>query len=116
MCLHTGRMRLRLYLLRYRADGIWTPPFGGGDRRSGSAFRPGIASRPWVAPDGQALDHITNLVFMGMGEPMHNYDNTLKALRILNMPEGLNIGARHMTISTVGLVPGIMGLPTSLCK
>jgi 23S rRNA (adenine2503-C2)-methyltransferase len=65
---------------------------------------------PWIAPDGQAIDRVTNLVFMGMGEPLHNYDQTLKAVRILNMPEGLNIGARHMTISTVGLVPGILRL------
>jgi 23S rRNA (adenine2503-C2)-methyltransferase len=65
---------------------------------------------PWLAPDGQAIDRVTNLVFMGMGEPLHNYDNTLKAVRILNMPEGLNVGARHMTLSTVGLVPGILRL------
>ena len=69
-----------------------------------------LRERPWVAPDGQQIDHVTNLVFMGMGEPLHNYDNTLKALRILNMPEGLRIGARHMTVSTVGLVPGILRL------
>ncbi|HEX8037024.1 MAG TPA: 23S rRNA (adenine(2503)-C(2))-methyltransferase RlmN [Ktedonobacterales bacterium] len=69
-----------------------------------------LRQRPWVAPDGQTIDRVTNLVFMGMGEPLHNYDNTLKAVRILNMPEGLNIGARHMTISTVGLVPGILRL------
>ncbi|HEX8998063.1 MAG TPA: 23S rRNA (adenine(2503)-C(2))-methyltransferase RlmN [Ktedonobacterales bacterium] len=69
-----------------------------------------LRERPWTAPDGQRIDRVTNLVFMGMGEPLHNYDNTLKALRILNMPEGLNIGARHMTVSTVGLVPGIRRL------
>jgi len=69
-----------------------------------------LRERPWVAPDGQTIDRVTNLVFMGMGEPLHNYDNTLKALQILNMPEGLNIGARHMTVSTVGLVPGILRL------
>ncbi len=69
-----------------------------------------LRERPWIAPDGQAIDHVTNLVFMGMGEPLHNYDNTLQALRILNMPEGLRIGARHMTVSTVGLVPGILRL------
>jgi 23S rRNA (adenine2503-C2)-methyltransferase len=69
-----------------------------------------LRQSPWIAPDGQAIDHLTNLVFMGMGEPMHNYDNTLKAIRVLNMPEGLNIGARHMTVSTVGLVPGILRL------
>jgi 23S rRNA (adenine2503-C2)-methyltransferase len=73
-------------------------------------FARALAREPWRAPDDQVIDHITNLVFMGMGEPLHNYDNTLKAVRILNMPEGLNIGARHMTISTVGLVPGILRL------
>ena len=69
-----------------------------------------LRERPWPAPDGQRIDRVTNLVFMGMGEPLHNYDNTLNAVRVLNMPQGLNIGARHMTISTVGLVPGILRL------
>lgn len=69
-----------------------------------------LRERPWIAPDGRPIDRVTNLVFMGMGEPLHNYSNTLKAVSILNMPEGLNIGARHMTISTVGLVPGILKL------
>ncbi|HEX6817073.1 MAG TPA: 23S rRNA (adenine(2503)-C(2))-methyltransferase RlmN [Ktedonobacterales bacterium] len=69
-----------------------------------------LKERPWIAPDGQMVDRVSNLVFMGMGEPMHNYDNTLKAVRILNMAEGLQIGARHMTISTVGVVPGILRL------
>ena len=50
---------------------------------------------------------VTNLVFMGMGEPLANYDNLLKAIRVLNDPEGLKIGARKITISTVGLVPMI---------
>jgi 23S rRNA (adenine2503-C2)-methyltransferase len=69
-----------------------------------------LRERPWTAPDGQVVDRVTNLVFMGMGEPMHNYDNTLRAVRILNMAEGLRIGARHMTISTAGIVPGILRL------
>ena len=69
-----------------------------------------LRAQPWQAPDGETIDRVSNLVFMGMGEPFHNYDNTLRAVRILNMPEGLNIGARHMTISTVGLVPGILRL------
>ncbi len=73
-------------------------------------FARDLRAHPWQAPDGQTINHVTNLVFMGMGEPLHNYDNTLKAIRILNMPEGLHIGARHMTISTVGLVPGIARL------
>ncbi len=69
-----------------------------------------LRAQPWQATDGETIDRVSNLVFMGMGEPFHNYDNTLRAVRILNMPEGLNIGARHMTISTVGLVPGILRL------
>ncbi|MFH0927874.1 MAG: 23S rRNA (adenine(2503)-C(2))-methyltransferase RlmN [bacterium] len=50
---------------------------------------------------------VSNVVVMGMGEPFHNYDNVLAALRILNHKDGLNIGARKITISTCGIVPGI---------
>ncbi|MBI3317603.1 MAG: 23S rRNA (adenine(2503)-C(2))-methyltransferase RlmN [Candidatus Omnitrophica bacterium] len=53
------------------------------------------------------VQRVTNVVFMGMGEPLANYENLLKAIRILNAPEGLKIGARRITISTVGLVPMI---------
>ena len=45
---------------------------------------------------------INNVVYMGMGEPLHNYDAVLKSVRILNHPEGKNIGIRHLTISTCG--------------
>ncbi len=69
-----------------------------------------LRRQPWIAPDGQVLDRLTNLVLMGMGEPLHNYEQTLKALYILNSPEGFGLGARHMTLSTVGLVPGILRL------
>ncbi len=48
---------------------------------------------------------VTNVVVMGMGEPFHNYDNTLHAIDRLNDADGLNLGARRFTISTVGLVP-----------
>jgi 23S rRNA (adenine2503-C2)-methyltransferase len=51
-----------------------------------------------------------NVVFMGMGEPLANYDATVRAARILAAPWGLGIGARHLTISTVGLVPQIRRL------
>jgi 23S rRNA (adenine2503-C2)-methyltransferase len=51
-----------------------------------------------------------NIVVMGMGEPLANYDELLRALRILNAPDGLHIGARHITISTCGVVPGIRRL------
>lgn len=52
-------------------------------------------------------EQVTNVVVMGMGEPFHNYDNTLAAVDRLNHPEGMNLGARRFTISTVGLVPMI---------
>ena len=51
-----------------------------------------------------------NIVVMGMGEPMANYENLLPALRILNAPWGLNFGARRITVSTSGIVPRIVEL------
>ncbi|MBI4336154.1 MAG: 23S rRNA (adenine(2503)-C(2))-methyltransferase RlmN [Candidatus Omnitrophica bacterium] len=53
---------------------------------------------------------VTNIVFMGMGEPLDNYDNVLKAIRIINAPYGLNIGQRKITISTSGVAPAIRRL------
>ncbi len=53
---------------------------------------------------------LNNLVFMGMGEPLDNYRSLMKAIRIANAPWGLAIGARRMTVSTVGIVPGIRQL------
>lgn len=53
---------------------------------------------------------ITNIVFMGMGEPLANYDNVLQAINILNSEETLNISMRRMTVSTCGLVPQIKRL------
>lgn len=52
-------------------------------------------------------ERCTNVVFMGMGEPFHNYEDVIRAARILHHPEGLNIGARHITISTAGVIPSI---------
>ena len=52
----------------------------------------------------------TNVVFMGMGEPMMNWNAVDPALTILNSPAGLGIGARHITVSTVGVLPGIVAL------
>ena len=62
---------------------------------------------------------VTNVVYMGMGEPLANYDNTLGSIRTLIDEQGLHIGIRHVTLSTVGLVPQIMelaneGLPLNL--
>ena len=51
-----------------------------------------------------------NVVFMGIGEPMANYDEVLAAIRVLNAPDGLGIGARRITVSTCGVVPGIRRL------
>ncbi|MDX1664120.1 MAG: 23S rRNA (adenine(2503)-C(2))-methyltransferase RlmN [Candidatus Promineifilaceae bacterium] len=60
-------------------------------------------ARQLAAEEGR----VTNIVMMGMGEPLHNYDNTLEAVERLTDEEGLNLGARRITISTVGLVPAI---------
>ena len=53
---------------------------------------------------------VTNIVFMGMGEPMMNWRAVDPVLTVLNDPRGLGIGARHITISTVGVLPGIIAL------
>lgn len=55
----------------------------------------------------QTNEHVTNIVMMGMGEPLHNYENTLTAVDRLTDERGFNLGARKITISTVGLVPAI---------
>jgi 23S rRNA (adenine2503-C2)-methyltransferase len=55
----------------------------------------------------QENEKVTNVVVMGMGEPFHNYENTLRAVEYLNHPEGFNLGQRRFTISTVGLIPMI---------
>jgi len=52
-------------------------------------------------------EQVTNIVFMGMGEPFHNYDATMAAISRLNHSDGMNLGARRFTLSTVGLVPVI---------
>jgi 23S rRNA (adenine2503-C2)-methyltransferase len=52
-------------------------------------------------------EKVTNVVFMGMGEPFMNYDEVMKAVRLINDNDKFNIGARHISVSTVGVVPGI---------
>jgi 23S rRNA (adenine2503-C2)-methyltransferase len=52
-------------------------------------------------------ERVTNIVFMGMGEPFHNYDATMGAIDLLNRHNGFNFGARRITISTIGIVPAI---------
>lgn len=63
---------------------------------------------PGIPPGGERI--VDNLVIMGMGEPLANYDALLAALRILNAPWGLGIGARKITVSTSGLAPQIRRL------
>ena len=53
---------------------------------------------------------ISNIVFMGIGEPLDNYENVIKAIKIINNPKGIGIGARHISVSTSGLVPKIYQL------
>lgn len=52
-------------------------------------------------------ERVTSVVFMGQGEPFANFDATVEALRMLNDPDGYAIGARHLTVSTCGIIPGI---------
>lgn len=67
---------------------------------------------------GQGLvgpgERITNVVFMGMGEPLHNLDPVLAAFRVLSSDHGLNITKRRITVSTCGLVPALRRLPTEV--
>ena len=55
-------------------------------------------------------EKISNIVYMGIGEPLDNYDNVIKSIRLINHPQGLNIGARHISLSTCGVVPNIYRL------
>ncbi|HEY1535180.1 MAG TPA: 23S rRNA (adenine(2503)-C(2))-methyltransferase RlmN, partial [Polyangiaceae bacterium] len=63
-------------------------------------------AKKYLRPDEQ----LSNLVFMGMGEPLHHYDETARAVRLLTHPEGLGLSPRRITVSTVGLIPGIQRL------
>ena len=63
-----------------------------------------------ITIERESDEKIDNIVFMGMGEPLANFDNLLRAIRIINVPWGLGIGARHITLSTSGLAPQIKKL------
>jgi 23S rRNA (adenine2503-C2)-methyltransferase len=65
-----------------------------------------LAARRYLDPG----ERLRNLVFMGMGEPLHHYDETARAIRLLMHPEGLGMSPRRITVSTVGLAPGIRKL------
>ena len=64
-------------------------------------------------------ERIDGVVMMGIGEPLDNYESTVKFLRLVSSEEGLNIGLRHISVSTCGIVPGIVrladeGMPVTL--
>ncbi|MBE6602555.1 MAG: 23S rRNA (adenine(2503)-C(2))-methyltransferase RlmN [Ruminococcaceae bacterium] len=63
-----------------------------------------------IAAQKDLGERISNIVMMGIGEPLDNYDNVLKFLRLVNCDEGINIGYRHISLSTCGLVDGIYRL------
>lgn len=60
-----------------------------------------------IAAQKDSGERISNVVMMGIGEPLDNYDNVIKFLRLVNHPDGLNIGYRHISLSTCGVVDGI---------
>ena len=61
----------------------------------------------FLAVEAESGERISNIVFMGMGEPFANYENLMRAIAIINAPWGIGLGARHITVSTSGLVPRI---------
>src|SRR6266446_6892794 len=63
-----------------------------------------------IAVERASGEKIDNIVFMGMGEPFANFENLTRAIRIINAPWGLGIGARHITVSTSGLAPQVRNL------
>jgi 23S rRNA (adenine2503-C2)-methyltransferase len=76
---------------------------------SGSGTTADAASGEHIAepPEGPGLVGQTNVVLMGQGEPLLNYENVMAALRILLDPEGVGLSPKHVTLSTSGIVPGI---------
>jgi 23S rRNA (adenine2503-C2)-methyltransferase len=71
---------------------------------------PGEITGQFLAAERAGGEKVNNIVFMGMGEPMANFDNVMRAIAILNSPAGIGLGARHITISTSGLAPQIRQL------
>ncbi len=63
-----------------------------------------------IAANSDSGERVSNIVMMGIGEPLDNYDNVIKFLRLVNCEAGLNIGYRHISLSTCGIVPRILDL------
>ena len=95
MLLDAGRLRDGVHVLRDRAVRPRARP-GAGE----------MVDQVRVVADDFG-ERVTNAVAMGQGEPFANYDATLGALRLMNSPDGLGIGARHLTVSTCGLASAI---------
>jgi 23S rRNA (adenine2503-C2)-methyltransferase len=77
--------------------------------RAAAPAAPALAIPASRSPHGRH-ERLRNVVLMGMGEPLHNYDAVMTAIDILRDPAGLALGARKITLSTVGVVPGIIRL------
>ena len=75
------------------------------DLKTGEIVSQALMIQKQLDKDGNRLG---NIVVMGTGEPFDNYDNVMKAMSIINSPYGLEIGSRHISISTCGVVPGIL--------
>ena len=91
--LDPGRLQVRLRLLRQRPPRLQARPLA----------RPRSSARSSILESALGRD-LTNFVFMGMGEPLDNWTNVEKAIRIMNAPEGLGIAARRITVSTAGFI------------
>lgn len=81
-----------------------------GSRGFSRNLSPGEITGQIAAAQRLAGERINNLVFMGMGEPLDNYENLARSIHIINDPNGIGIGARKITVSTCGVVPGILKL------
>ena len=105
---------------RFRGEQVWRWIHGKGARswdemtNLSAALREELKQKATIGTLGVAEvepeRRITNIVYMGMGEPLHNYDNVLQSLRILTSDKGAGLSQRRITVSTVGLVPKIAQL------
>ena len=97
MHLESGRLCAGVRFLSDRQDGTEAPS------RSGEI----VGQVALARVEAQRLDRPVNVVFMGMGEPLHNYDGVVGAVRLLTDPEGFGLSRQRLTVSTSGLVPAI---------
>src|SRR5208283_3149411 len=68
-------------------------------------FPGGVAPTDGIVPSGEGVRAVSNIVFMGMGEPLYNFDNVRDAIGVLTDGEGLSVSRRRVTVSTSGVVP-----------